>query len=93
MHATDGTIINWRMMESVVSNVDIIDTLVDEHGAGPYQVGKCESLIHTLSWTNCRKKELVSMSDLLCCSCNFPINKCSHCACGPRTETPAMPCP
>ena len=93
MHATDGTIINWKMMESVISNVDTIDRLVNKHGAGPDQVGKCQSLIHTLNWTNRVKKELVSMSDLLCCASNFPINKYSNCACGPLTETPATPRP
>jgi hypothetical protein len=76
MHATDGTIINWKMMESVITNVENIEILVQIHGAGIYEVGKCQSLIHTLNWTNCVKKELVSITDLLWSASKFLINKC-----------------
>ena len=79
MHTTDGTMINWKMMESVVNNVEILNMLVEKNGGGPYEVGKCQSLIHTLSWTKCLKKELVSTSDRLCSTSKFLINKwCAH---------------
>jgi hypothetical protein len=93
MHATDGTIINWKMMESVINNVESIDMLVETHLAGTYQVGKCQTLIHTLNWTNCVKKELVSITDPLCSVSKFLINKCSYCACVLLTETPTTSCP
>jgi len=39
LHATEGTIINWKMMEKVVQCVDDLDKLVVKHDAGEYDVG------------------------------------------------------
>lgn len=58
--------VNWKMMDTLVNHVDEVDMLLESNGGGKYIVGKCQALIHTLTWTNCVRKELVSRSDFLC---------------------------
>ncbi|PNT71143.1 hypothetical protein BRADI_2g23664v3 [Brachypodium distachyon] len=58
MHATGGTMVNWKMMDTLVNHVDEVDMLLESNGGGKYIVGKCQALIHTLTWTNCVRKEL-----------------------------------
>ena len=53
--ATEGTKINWRMMETVVQHADNLDFLVDHHEAGEYGQGTAVALLHTLTRTNIHK--------------------------------------
>lgn len=57
--ATEGTKINWRMMETVVQHADNLDFLVDHHEAGEYGQGTAVALLHTLTRTNIHKHQLV----------------------------------
>ncbi len=50
---TDGTMINWRMMETVINAVENLDYLVLFHRAGEYAQGQLVfGVLHTLNWTN-----------------------------------------
>ena len=57
---TSRTIINWRMMASVIEHVKILEHYVAHHDAGDYDAAACTLLLHTLNWTNRVKRELVS---------------------------------
>lgn len=52
MDSTDGSKINWRMMETVVLNVQHLDHLVDYHDGGEYAEGRTVACLHTLNFTN-----------------------------------------
>ena len=52
INATDGTEINWRMMDKVIEHVDNLDFLVVRHEAGTYGEGTVVAMMHTLNWTN-----------------------------------------
>ena len=51
--STDGTMINWRMMQTVINAVDNLDYHVLFHRAGEYEEGELVvGVMHTLNWTN-----------------------------------------
>ena len=53
LSSTDGTMINWRMMHTVILQVDNLDYLVEYHNAGDYDQGALVvPMLHTLNWTN-----------------------------------------
>ena len=64
LYATEGTLINWKMMEKVVQCVDDLDTLVVKHDAGEYAIGRKVALIHKLNHTNVTLKCFVSITTL-----------------------------
>lgn len=53
LSSTDGTKINWRMMETMINTVENLDYLVLFHRAGEYEEGELVfGVLHTLNWTN-----------------------------------------
>jgi hypothetical protein len=58
--ATEGTEVNWRMMEMVIAEVRKLDMFVEQHDAGDYDVGRSFGFLHTMNWTNCNKNYMVS---------------------------------
>ena len=53
LSSTDGTKINWRMMQTVIYIVENLDYLVLVHRAGEYEEGELVfGVRHTLNWTN-----------------------------------------
>jgi hypothetical protein len=53
LSTTDGTMINWRMMQTVINQVDNLDYVVLFHRAGDYDEGELHiGVLHTLNWTN-----------------------------------------
>lgn len=59
--ATEGTKINWRMMETVVQHADNLDFLVDYHEAGEYGQGTAVALLHTLTRTNIKHLVIITI--------------------------------
>ena len=59
LEVTEGTIVNWRMMETVIQEVDRLDHLVQVHGAADYEQGRAMAVVHTMNWTNVVKRDLV----------------------------------
>ena len=52
LSSTDGTMINWMMMETVINTVEILDYLVLFHRAREYEEGELVfGVLHTLNWT------------------------------------------
>lgn len=49
LQATEGTFVNWRMMESIIQDVDNLDFLVTFHRAGLYDQGTAVAVVHTLN--------------------------------------------
>ena len=60
MNITGGTNINWRMMETVISQVMNLEMLVEHHDAGDYDQGRAFGFIHALTWSDCNKNFLVT---------------------------------
>ena len=58
LDSTDGTKINWRMMETVIFNVEHLDHLLDCHDGGEYVEGRTVALLHSLNWTNSRNANM-----------------------------------
>jgi hypothetical protein len=58
--ATEGTEVNWRMMETVIAEVRKLDMFVEQHDAGDYDVGRASGFLHTVKWTNYNKNYVVS---------------------------------
>lgn len=53
LSSTDGTMINWRMMETVIDAVENLDYTVLFHRAGEYEEAELVvGVLHTLNWTN-----------------------------------------
>ena len=53
LSSTDGTMINWRMMQTVINTVENLDYLVLFHRAGEYEEGELVfGVLHTLNWTH-----------------------------------------
>ena len=70
MNITDGTNINLRMMETVISQVMNLEMLVELHDAGDYDQGRDFGFSHALTWSDCNKNFVVTIflvfSLLLC---------------------------
>ena len=53
LSTADGTMINWRMTQTVINQVENLDYLVMFHRAGDYDLGELlVGVLHTLNWTN-----------------------------------------
>ena len=53
LDATDGTTMNWRMVGTVIEQVNNLENLVEENGAGDYDEGGIiVPMLHTLNWIN-----------------------------------------
>ena len=53
LSTADGTMINWRMTQTVINQVENLDFLVLFHRAGVYDEGELVvGVLHTLNWTN-----------------------------------------
>ena len=56
---TEGTDVNWRMMETVIAEVDKVDMFVEIYEAGGYDNFRAYGLLHELSWSDCNKNFVV----------------------------------
>ena len=62
--STEGTTINYKMMETVVSYVKMLETIVNHHDAGDYEEGRVSGLLHTINYSNTHKNFVVLVSNL-----------------------------
>ena len=58
---TEGTSLNWRMMEYVIRQVMNLDNLVERHDAVNYDQGRAYAFLHTLTWSDCNKNFSVTI--------------------------------
>ena len=58
---TEGTSLNWRMMEYVIRQVMDLDKLVERHDAGNYDQGRAYAFLHMLTWSDCNKNFSVTI--------------------------------
>ena len=56
---TEGTKINWRMMETVIRHVDNVDVILDDEASGDYDLRRVYAFAHTLTWSDCNKNFVV----------------------------------
>ena len=56
---TEGTKINWKMMETVIWHVNNLDIIVDHEDAEDYDLARVYAFAHTLTWSDCNKKFVV----------------------------------
>jgi hypothetical protein len=54
--ATDGTTLNWTMMKHALTYIDNLNHILEYHKAGHLDV-RYVSLLHSLNWKNCVKKD------------------------------------
>ena len=59
--STIGTEVNWKMMETVITEVNKLQVYVDHNDAGDYAVGRAYGRLHTLNWSNTNKNFFVSI--------------------------------
>jgi hypothetical protein len=79
---TEGTEVNWRMMETVIVEVRKLNMFVEQYDAGDYDVGRAFGFLHALNWTNYNKNYVVSnVEQHIVFYILFVSNTCPRCLC------------
>lgn len=90
LDVTDGTTVDWTMMEHVIDFVDHLDFLVEHHNV-VVQCGKCVTLVHTLNKSNCVEKLLVRSLFSFMLFINSWLNRVLQlCSCSCNRKSPAV---